>query len=103
MLTLVLGTSVYSFAIMLAAFLSGIALGSQAFGLAARRIRASRAEIGGALVFAATQIAIGVAALGVTVLMRDLPGLAGPQQLTHRIEPPRNAHALRALRRARAS
>ncbi len=39
MLTLVVGTSVYSFTTMLVAFLAGIALGSQAYGLTQRRGR----------------------------------------------------------------
>jgi spermidine synthase len=75
MLTLVVGTSVYSFTIMLVAFLAGIALGSQAFGLTLRsggRPRARRLV----LAFGAVQAIIGVAALGVTILMRDLPSHA---------------------------
>ncbi len=73
MLTLVVGTSVYSFTIMLVAFLSGIALGSHAFGLLHGRggVRAP------ALVLGAAQVLIGLTALGVTVLMRDLPAAAG--------------------------
>jgi spermidine synthase len=72
MLTLVVGTSVYSFTIMLAAFLAGIGIGSHAFGLL-RSARWSRADRGGVLVFGGTQLAIGASALAVTVLMRDLP------------------------------
>lgn len=75
MLTLVVGTSVYSFTIMLVAFLAGIGLGSHAVGLLQRR----RAGAGGrtsVLVFAFTQVAIGLSALAVTVLMRGLPGVA---------------------------
>jgi spermidine synthase len=74
MLSLVVGTSVYSFTIILVAFLAGIALGSAALGLAQRRRpwRAGRA-IGG---FAAVQVAIGLCALAVTILMRDLPSHA---------------------------
>ncbi|HEX8910170.1 MAG TPA: fused MFS/spermidine synthase, partial [Anaeromyxobacteraceae bacterium] len=75
MLTLVVGTSVYSFTIMLVAFLTGIGLGSHAVGLLQRR----RAGAGGrtsVLVFAGTQVAIGLSALAVTILMRGLPGVA---------------------------
>ena len=75
MLTLVVGTSVYSFTIMLVAFLSGIALGSHAAGVLLRR-RASGGGLGAVRLFAGTQVAIGVSALTVTVLMRDLPGAA---------------------------
>lgn len=75
MLTLVVGTSVYSFTIMLVAFLAGIALGSQAYGLTQRggRRPSARRIV---LAFGAVQVIIGVAALGVTVLMRDLPSHA---------------------------
>jgi spermidine synthase len=73
MLTLVVGTSVHSFAIMLVAFLAGIGIGSHAFSVLARRGGRGR---GAALTFAGTQVAIGAAALGVTVLMRDLPATA---------------------------
>ena len=45
MLTLVVGTSVYSFTIMLVAFLAGIALGSHAYGLRARRARGARSAV----------------------------------------------------------
>ncbi|HEX4826158.1 MAG TPA: fused MFS/spermidine synthase [Candidatus Polarisedimenticolaceae bacterium] len=67
MLTLVLGTSVYAFTIMLAAFLFGIGLGSHAEAwFKARPLRA----------FGIVQLVIGVSALGVTFLMRDLPSHA---------------------------
>lgn len=80
MLTLVVGTSVYSFTIMLAAFLAGIGIGSHAFALlrAARWARPSR---GGVLIFAGTQVAIGASALGVTVLMRHLPWTSNQLQV----------------------
>lgn len=71
MLTLVVGTSVYSFTLMLVAFLTGIGLGSQVFGLA-KQLTARRA----ALVFAGSQFAIGATALAVTIAMRDLPDLS---------------------------
>ncbi len=71
MLSLVVGTSVYSFAIMLVAFLAGIGLGSQAYGLA--QSLWGRAPSKSVIGFGLTQIAIGLSALAVTVLMRDLP------------------------------
>ncbi len=74
-LTLVVGTSVYSFTIMLVAFLAGIALGSEAYGLSQRRGRRSSAPRL-VLAFGAVQVAIGVTALVVTMLMRDLPSHA---------------------------
>lgn len=72
MLALVVGTSVHSFAIMLVAFLAGIGIGSHAFGVLGRRLEGGRPRAA-ALTFAATQVIIGVAALAVTVLMRELP------------------------------
>jgi len=88
MLTLGLGTSVYSFTILLAAFLAGIALGSQVFGMLAAR-RPAAGAVAHARVFAATQVAVGLAALLVTWRLQALPGtvlglqasLAGPDGL----------------------
>jgi len=76
MLSLVVGTSVYSFTIMLVAFLSGIGLGSQAHGFAQSLWRRGRASSPSVAAFGVTQIAIGLSALTVTVLMRDLPSHA---------------------------
>jgi len=73
-LTLVVGTSVYSFTILLAAFLTGIAAGGQfesILGWIARR-RAAGWRLWVAL-FAAVQILIGLSALAVTWALRDLP------------------------------
>jgi spermidine synthase len=64
-LSLVTGTSVYSFAIMLAAFLAGSAAGSQA-GRAATARLSLRA-------FGGIEIAIGIAALTATLALRALP------------------------------
>lgn len=75
MLTLVFGTSVYSFTTMLVAFLAGIGLGSHTFGMIQRR-RESAGERKAVLVFSGTQVAIGLSALAVTFLMRDLPVMA---------------------------
>jgi len=73
MLGTVVGTSVYSFTIILAAFLSGIALGSQAYGVASRRRGARGTGARAAASFGLVEVAIGLAALAVTLLMRDLP------------------------------
>jgi spermidine synthase len=81
-LGLVLGTSVYSFTIMLVAFLAGIAAGGQAHSLlpdAWASARGWRAQI---LAFAATQVAIGAFALGATYALGDLPAQASGLQ-TH--------------------
>jgi spermidine synthase len=80
MLTLVVGTSVYSFAIMLTAFLAGIGLGSQAYALLplGRRSEIGR---GHALLFGFTQLAVGASAGIVTVLMRQLPIASSRVQL----------------------
>lgn len=76
-LGIVVGTNVYGFTLMLVAFLTGIASGSGAYGLWARRLRPHEAGgcpvskmIGG---FGLVQVIIGVCALAVTVLIRDLP------------------------------
>ena len=75
MLTLVFGTSVYSFTIVLVAFLAGIGLGSYAFGMVRRR-KGTSDEHNTVLLFSGTQIAIGLSALAVTFLMLDLPVMA---------------------------
>lgn len=73
-LTLTVGTSVYGFTIILAAFLAGIAAGSEAFGLLDRFLPSgSRAARGRILAFGLIQIVIGVLALTVTIHIRDLP------------------------------
>jgi spermidine synthase len=80
-LSLVIGASVYGFTVMLMAFLSGIALGSAAYGAwrrgwrAASRPRADDAPRSVAA-FGGVQITIGAAALVVTHLLRDLPAHA---------------------------
>jgi spermidine synthase len=71
LLGLVVGTSVYSFTIILAAFLGGLALGSHLF--AAARRRWSGAGRSGPVALGAVLVGIGLSALAVTVLMRDLP------------------------------
>ncbi|MBK8164856.1 MAG: fused MFS/spermidine synthase [bacterium] len=79
MLTFGVGTSVYSFAIMLAAFLAGMALGSQVLAMLAARGRPGSAT-GFARLFAATQVAIGVAAFVVTARLSVLPATVGAVQ-----------------------
>jgi spermidine synthase len=73
-LTLSVGTSVYSFAIMLISFLVGIGLGSSAYGLVARLFR-SRHPVAKSHVigFGLVQLIIGATALFVTIHIRDLP------------------------------
>lgn len=73
MLTLVAGTSVYSFTVMLVAFLSGLGLGSHAFARLGPRSPTGRSAT---RLFGVTQVAIGLAALATTVLMRELPSVA---------------------------
>jgi len=73
-LTLTIGTSVYGFCIMLVAFLTGIALGSNAYGLLRALLPAPRAEIPSLLRwFGSVQCAIGLSALLVSLFLRDLP------------------------------
>ena len=74
-LSIVIGASVYSFTLLLMAFLAGIGLGSAAYGLFLRisgtrhQGRPLRSIIG----FGFVQVIIGVSALFVTMNIRDLP------------------------------
>jgi spermidine synthase len=88
-LGIVIGASVYGFTTMLMAFLSGIALGSAAYGGWLRRRGGPEAEgtaTRAVVAFGLVQVAIGASAFVVTVLLRDLPShalflqgrLAGP-------------------------
>ena len=73
-LTIAVGASVYSFTIMLAAFLTGIALGSKAYGLAIQVFRIARPSTRRIVAsFGTTQVMIGVTALIVSVYLRDIP------------------------------
>ena len=73
-LTMVVGTSVYGFTIMLVAFLSGIALGSQAFGVALRLFRSPTLGLRRSVLgFGLVQVIIGATALLATIFIRDLP------------------------------
>jgi spermidine synthase len=79
-LGIVVGASVYGFTVMLMAFLSGIALGSSAYGLHLRASRRRREPEAGAttavVAFGLVQLAIGASALVVSSLLRDLPAHA---------------------------
>jgi spermidine synthase len=73
-LVVVTGASVYAFTTMLVAFLTGIAFGSALFGITPRIFRFKDKGVMRSVVwFGIVQIAIGVLALVVTVLIRDLP------------------------------
>jgi spermidine synthase len=73
-LTIVMSASVYSFATMLVAFLTGIALGSGVYGLIPKVFRVSDRGVGRSISwFGIVQVIIGVTALLVTVYIRDLP------------------------------
>jgi len=80
-LSMVVGTSVYSFAIMLVAFLSGIAAGSYASSWLARLVRGWEASWRPAVAsFGAIELAIGFSAFGTTYALRALPQLAARLQ-----------------------
>jgi len=73
-LTMVVGASVYSFTTMLVAFLSGIAIGSGAFGILPKLFKIKQGGMNRSLFsFGIIQVIIGLSALLVTVYMRDLP------------------------------
>jgi spermidine synthase len=76
-LTLAVGASVYGFTIILVAFLTGIALGSGAYGALEKwlKVTARRTTtiVGW---FGVTEIVIGLTALVVTVYLRDIPANA---------------------------
>jgi spermidine synthase len=73
-LVVVTGASVYAFTTMLAAFLTGIALGSAAFGILPGIFRLRENGVTRSVVwFGIVQIIIGILALTATVFMGDLP------------------------------
>ncbi len=73
-LTIVVGASVYSFTTMLVAFLAGIALGSEAYGLLPRFFKVKdRGTSRSISWFGGVQVLIGVTALLVTIYIRDIP------------------------------
>jgi len=75
-LSIVVGTTVYGFTIMLAAFLSGIASGSGACGLFLKFARGREEDRRLFTGFGLVQILIGATALLVTYTLRDLPAEA---------------------------
>lgn len=76
-LTIVVGASVYGFTTMLAAFLTGIALGSKAYGIFTNISGAKEKGIERSIFgFGALQIVIGLTALLVTFYIRDLPSVS---------------------------
>ncbi|HEY6009893.1 MAG TPA: fused MFS/spermidine synthase [Nitrospirota bacterium] len=80
MLILILGASIYSFTVMLAAFLTGIGLGGSAYGIVLKIIHA-RGNGNGSLAkaiagFGLVQCAIGVTAVLATAFFIDLPALS---------------------------
>ena len=73
-LSIVIGTTVYGFTIMLVAFLAGIAAGGGAYGVFVRIFATRDSDPGRSfLAFGLVQIIIGCAALAVTYSLRDLP------------------------------
>lgn len=76
-LTIGVGASVYGFTIMLVAFLTGIALGSKAYGVVGKVFSGARPDASRYVAwFGITQVAISVTALLVTVYLRDIPANA---------------------------
>lgn len=74
-LSMVVGASVYGFTTMLVAFLTGIGLGSKAYGLVSGRV-AARSPRAPLALFGIVQLAIGATALLVTLQLRELPQVA---------------------------
>jgi len=73
-LTLTIGTSVYGFTIMLATFLTGIALGSGTYALFLKLIPSADTDTRKQVhAFGIVQFVIGISALAVTFYIRDLP------------------------------
>jgi spermidine synthase len=73
-LAIAVGASVYGFTTILAAFLTGIALGSKAWGVLVRLLRMPAPRTSTVVLwFGATQMAIGATALLVTIFLRDVP------------------------------
>ncbi len=73
-LTIAIGASVYSFTIMLVAFLAGIALGSKTYGLFLKLFGVKEAGLTRVIRwFGIVQVIIGVTAFLVTVFIRNIP------------------------------
>ena len=74
LLSLIVGASVYGFTVMLAAFLSGIALGSGAYGIFSKSFRKNASWTHtSVLSFGIVQIFIGLSALVVSASIKSLP------------------------------
>ena len=72
-LTIVVGASVYSFTTMLVAFLAGIAVGSESYGLFPKIFKIKDKGMDRSILwFGGVQVIIGVAALLATVYIRDI-------------------------------
>jgi spermidine synthase len=73
-ISMTVGTSVYGFTIMLISFLTGIAVGSSAYGLFLRPLQWRNAELRHHMIaFGMVQCIIGVVALYVTMHIQELP------------------------------
>jgi spermidine synthase len=88
-LTIVVGASVYGFTIMLVAFLTGIALGSEAYGVFPKIFKVTdKGPVRAISWFGIVQVVIGASALLVTLYIRDLPAnIAGLQNYFVQISP----------------
>lgn len=76
-LSIVVGTTVYGYTLMLVAFLIGIAIGGAAYRLLLRFLGRSEENIGRSVLgFGLIQISIGLLALLVSYALRDLPNQA---------------------------
>jgi spermidine synthase len=73
-LTIVVGASVYGFTTMLVAFLAGIAIGSEAYGLFPKLFKIEDKGANRSILwFGGVQVIIGATALVVTIFIRDIP------------------------------
>lgn len=73
-LTIVAGASVYSFTTMLASFLMGIAIGSNAYGILPKFFKQKEVDTKKSIFwFGIVQIIIGLSSLIVTIFIRNLP------------------------------
>ncbi len=88
LLVFILGPSIYGFTVMLAAFLTGIGLGSSSFGLSQKISRALYRKNGSPLAavvsFGIIQVMIGLTAILVTAHFFDLPAFSAKLQQVFR-------------------
>lgn len=79
-LSIIVGATVFSFTVVLAAFLTGIAMGSELYGILPKIIRERKKGIGSSIfLFGMVQIAIGISSLAVSSYVIYLP--SGIEQL----------------------